>query len=139
MIRQFVAVLVVAGVVSVPLAHAQMPSAGGAQVLGTVRLTQTVLADGKPLAPGTYEVRLTGDSLKPLAGQTPGGERYDEFVSNGSVAGREVAVVMTGPAAGTAASTQPRVEMLRGGEFLRISVTRGGERYLIHLPIGPAR
>ena len=30
-----------------------------------------------------------------------------------------------------------RVELLKGGEFLRISVRRGGERYLIYLPVVP--
>ena len=109
------------------------PAAG--QVLGTVRVTQAVFADGKPLAPGTYDVRLTAESLAPLAGQTPGGERRVEFVANGQVIGRDVAVVM--PASGAADTAQPRVELLKGGEFLRISTTRGGERYLIHLPLRP--
>ena len=30
-----------------------------------------------------------------------------------------------------------RVEMLKGGEFLRISLKRGSERFLIHLPVAP--
>jgi hypothetical protein len=40
-------------------------------------------------------------------------------------------------------SSQPsrsaaRVEMLKGGEFLRVSVRRPDGRYLIHLPIAPS-
>jgi hypothetical protein len=139
MMRSVISALLMAVVAGSAVAGAQAPPAAG-QVLGTVRLTQTVMADGKPLPAGTYEVRLTGQSLQPLAGQTPGGEQYVEFVSNGSVAGRDVAVVMpaTGSVGTAGASTQPRVEMLRGGDFLRISTTRGGNRYLIHLPVRPA-
>jgi hypothetical protein len=29
------------------------------------------------------------------------------------------------------------VELLKGGEFLRISVRRGTERYLVYLPVVP--
>jgi hypothetical protein len=129
--------LVMAVVAGDAAAAAQAPPVAG-QVLGTVRLTQPVVADGKPLPAGTYELRLTGQSLQPLPGQTPGGEQYVEFVSNGTVAGREVAVVMpvaSASAGASGAATQPRVEMLRGGEFLRISTNRGGNRYLIHLPL----
>jgi hypothetical protein len=139
MMRYVFSALMIAGMAGHEMA-AQTPSAGG-QVLGTVRLTQPVIADGKPLPPGTYELRLTGQPLPPLPGQTPGGEQYVEFVANGMVVGRDVAVVVTvaaGSVGTSGSATQPRVEMLRGGEFLRISTTRGGNRYLIHLPLRAA-
>ena len=52
------------------------------------------MADGKPLAAGTYQVRLTGDEPKPGPGQSPEAERYVEFVRGGKVVAREVATVI---------------------------------------------
>jgi hypothetical protein len=109
--------------------------------LGSVRITQPVLANGKPLAPGTYEVRLTDEFLSPNPGQSPDAERVVEFVKDGQVVGRDAAEVVTtdGSAVGTsgraAVSSKPRVELLKGGEFIRVSATREGMRYLIHLPV----
>ena len=113
---------------------------GASLTLGTVRITQPVLADGKPLAPGTYEVRLTDEFLPPNPGQSPDAVRVVEFVKDGQVVARDAAEVMTpeGAAVGTsgrADSSKPRVEMLKGGEFVRVSATRDGVRYLIHLPV----
>jgi hypothetical protein len=71
------------------IASASAQSLPEANVLATVHITEPVLADGRPLAPGTYQVRLTGE----------------------------------------------RVHILKGGDFLRISVKRQGVRYLIHLPV----
>jgi hypothetical protein len=110
-------------------------------VLATVRISESVLANGKPLPPGTYEIRLTGERPAPLAGQSPDAQRRVEFVANKTVVATEVAEVLRDddrPAVG--ASAQPsrggtRVDMLQGGEFLRISVKRGTDQYLIHLPI----
>src|SRR5690242_6863447 len=39
----------------------------GDSALGTVRLPRAVTADGKPLAAGTYQVRLTAEPSKPDA------------------------------------------------------------------------
>jgi hypothetical protein len=112
----------------------------GAQSLGTVRLAQAVQADGKPLAAGTYTVRLTGENGTPVVGQAPTSERWVEFVQGGQVRGRELASVVSSadivainenkspPAAGTA-----RVHSLRGGEYLRVWVNSGGTHYLVHL------
>ena len=108
--------------------------------LGTVRITQAVVAGGKPLSPGTYEVRLTDEFVPPNPGQSPDAVRIVEFVKDGQVIARDGAEVMTpeGAAVGTsgpAGSSTPRVEMLKGGEFVRVSATRDGMRYLIHLPV----
>jgi hypothetical protein len=64
-----------------------------------------------------------------------------EFVANGKVAARELVEVLRDddlPAVG--ASSVPvrngtRVEMLKGGEFLRVSVKRDHVRYLVYLPV----
>lgn len=116
---------------------------GAGDLLATVRLTTAVTADGKPLPAGTYELRLTKERPPAQAGQSPDAQRWIEFVAGGRVAGREIAEVLRDddlPAEG--ASSVPsrggtRVELLRGGEFLRISVRRDRERYLVHLPVVP--
>ena len=111
--------------------------------LGTVRITQPVLAHGQPLAPGTYELRLTNESLPPNPGQSPDAVRVVEFVKDGQVIARDAAEVMTAEGsvvgtAGSAGSSNPRVEMLKGGEFVRVSAMHDGMRYLIHLPVANA-
>jgi hypothetical protein len=116
------------------------PAAGTA--LGSVTLPRKVMADGKPLAAGTYQVRLTGDEAKPAAGQSPNAERYVEFLRGGQVVGREVATVVSGPdiaavaKGGKPANGAARVEMLKGDDYLRVWINRGGHNYLIHLPPG---
>ena len=108
--------------------------------LGTVHIARKMMADGKPLAAGTYQVRLTTDEPKPAVGQAPGAERYVEFVKGGQVVGREVATVISaedikkivkgkGPQAG--GST---VEMLKGGDFWRVWINHSGMNYLINMP-----
>lgn len=134
----------VAGVLTlalvVPAAVASGQPAGTGTVLGTVNIPQRVMADGQPLAAGTYQVRLTDSSPKPAVGQSPDSSRYVEFVRNGQVAGREVATVIPaaeigqvvkGPRPGTNAS---RVELLKGGDYVRVWLNREGTNYLIHLP-----
>ena len=99
-----------------------------------------IMADGKPLPAGTYQVRLTTDEPKAAAGQAAGAERYVEFVRGGKVAGREVATVVSAedigkiakgakPKAGTS-----KVEMLKGGDFWRVWINKGGTNYIINLP-----
>jgi len=113
---------------------------GGGTMLGTVHLTHKVMADGKPLAAGTYQVRLTTDEPKPAVGQDPAAEKYVEFVKGGKVAGREVASVIgpedigkiaKGKKPGRNSST---VELLKGGDYLRVWINKGGTNYLINMP-----
>ena len=120
-------------------ASAQAPAGG---LLATVEIPRAVLAGGAPLAPGTYELRLTGERPEPLVGQAPDAREWVELVVGGTVVARELAEILRDdalPAAG--ASSQPvptgvRVDLLQGGEFLRVSVKRDdGTRYLLHFPI----
>ena len=112
-----------------------------ANVLATVRITTAVLANGAPLSPGTYDVRLTQERPTPSPGQSREARQWVEFVANGKVVAREVAEVLTDdnlPAVGASSVPVPngtRVEMLKGDEFLRVSVKRDRERYLIYLPV----
>ncbi|HMC72490.1 MAG TPA: hypothetical protein VKJ07_25270 [Mycobacteriales bacterium] len=128
------------GVFAASSAYAQ--AQGSNTVLGTVHIAKKVIADGKPLAAGTYQVRLTNDAPKPGVGQAPDAEKYVEFLRGGKVVAREVATVIPKdeiskvakgktPAAGSA-----RVEMLKGGDYYRVWINRAGTNYLINLPTG---
>jgi hypothetical protein len=115
--------------------------ATGETALGTINLRKAVKADGKPLPAGTYQVRLTADQAETEAkGQTKASERWVEFVRGGKVVGREVVTIVpqseinlvqkdTPPARNSA-----KVETLRGGDYVRVWINRGGNHYLIHLP-----
>ena len=111
-----------------------------ASSLGSVRLTQAVRADGKPLAAGTYQVRLTGAEVTPAVGQSPHAEKWVEFVKGNTVAGREVATVISAADIGTVAkgaratAGNPRVEVLKGGDYVRVWILSGGYHYLINMP-----
>lgn len=108
--------------------------------LGTVRIPKKVMADGKPLAAGTYQVRVSNDEVKPATGQAPGSEKWVEFVKGGKVAGREVATVVAAADIGQIAKgRRPKangsiVEMLKGGDYWRVWINRGGTNYIINLP-----
>lgn len=124
-------------------ARAEVPT--GEVVLGTVTIPRTVTADGKTLARGRYTVRLTAQSAQPtVAGQLPDLNRWVEFVQGGTVKGREVVSIvpadevgqtMPGPdMPGHVGRTGSKVEMLKGGDYLRVWIARQGVHYLIHLP-----
>ncbi len=116
-----------------------------AMSLGRVRIPAGVTADGKPLAAGSYEVKLTADEAKPdAAGSTEKLERWVEFVQGGSVKGREVVSIVpeseiklvqkdAPPRAGAS-----KVERLKGGDYVRVWINKAGTHYLIHLPTGSA-
>jgi hypothetical protein len=109
----------------------------GPSSLGTVRFNQPVQAGGTTLQPGTYEVRLTGEHLMPLPGQSEDAEQRVEILSNGQVVARDVATVVpvsTTTVVGTSGrvGTIGVVQMLKGGEFLRVSFNKGSERFLLH-------
>jgi hypothetical protein len=121
-----------------PVLQAQMMPA----MLGTVRLNRGVMADGKALPAGSYTLRVAADAVKPVVGQGADHAKWVEFVQGGQVKGRELASVV--PQAevkdvveGTAPSANgSKVELLKGGEYLRVWANRGGQHYLLHLPVG---
>lgn len=124
-----------------PLTAEAPPVPAGELALGTVRIPRRVTADGKPLAAGTYQVRLTAEEAKPEAvGITAQLERWVEFVQRGEVKGREVAsIVPQAEIKGVAEDAPPRaggykVQMLRGNEYIRVWINKAGTHYLIHLP-----
>jgi hypothetical protein len=112
----------------------------GELMLGTVQIPRRANADGKPLAAGTYQVRLTAQSAQPEAvGITPMYSRWVEFLQGGEVRGREVVSIVPQQEIATVAQDTPpplngnRVQMLAGGDYLRVWMNRGGHHYLIYL------
>jgi len=110
-----------------------------AVVLGTVHLPHAVVADGKPLPAGTYQVQLTDATPAPAVGQSPDAERWVEFVQGGKVVGRELATVVSATDMATMAKGKrpapngSLVEPLEGGEYLRVWINKDKVNYLIHL------
>ena len=113
----------------------------GDLALGTVSLRKAVKADGKTLPAGTYQVRLTAQQATPDAkGQTAPAERWVEFVRGGKVVGREVVTIVPQAEIALVQKDSPpakngsKVETLKGGDYVRVWINRGGNYYLIHLP-----
>ena len=135
-----VAVLLSVGAAAQTSAQGQVPTA--ATSLGSVNLPRAVMANGQKLNAGTYQVRLTAEAAQP---SVPGiqMERWVEFVRGGKAVGREVVSIVPaaevkdlnsgakGPKPGAGSS---RVEMLKGDEYMRVWINRGGVNYLLHLP-----
>jgi hypothetical protein len=110
--------------------------------LGSVRIPRAVKADGQALAAGTYQIRVTETPATPAAaGQTPQFERWAEFLQGGQVRGREVVTIVPPSDISQVADMKPppsgsqRVEVLKGGDYLRLWLNRGGTHYLIHFTI----
>ena len=123
-----------------PTTAADPSAPDAALALGNVRLPRAVKADGKPLAAGTYQVRLTPETSKPDAvGATENLERWVEFVQKGKVAGREVVSIVPQAEAKLVQKDTPppsggsKVQMLKGNDYLRVWINKGGNYYLIHL------
>jgi hypothetical protein len=99
------------------------------------------LADGKPLAAGTYQVRITTERPAAAVGQSANAACWVEFVKAGTVSGREVASVVStddirtvakGPAPKPSAF---RVDLLKEGEYLRVWMNSGGTHYIVNMPV----
>lgn len=125
---------------AVPASQASAQAA--AKNLGSVTLAKKVMADGKPLAAGTYQVRLVAENPKPGVGQTTEAEQYVEFVKAGKVVAREVATVVSNADIGSIVKNKKpamnavRVETLKGNDYVRVWINQGGQNYLINLPTG---
>jgi hypothetical protein len=120
---------------------AEEPSAPSAMVLGTVRIPKGLKADGKDLPAGSYQVRLTADEAKPDAkGASEQLERWVEFVKGGNVVAREVVTIVPANEVKLVQKDAPpragasKVETLKGGDYVRVWINKGGTHYLVHLP-----
>lgn len=124
-----------------PTTAAAASAPEGEMTLGSVHIPKSVKADGKSLAAGTYQVRLTPQTAAPAAkGQSAPLERWVEFVKGGKVAGREVVtIVPQAEIAQVQKDTPPKansskIETLKGGDYMRLWINRGGNHYLVHFP-----
>ena len=113
----------------------------GEVALGSIRIPRTVKADGKTLPAGTYQIRVTAQVAAPAAkGQTAALERWAEFVQKGEVKGREVVVIVPQQDASTVNKDAPpkandsKFEMLKGGDYTRLWINKGGNHYLVFFP-----
>ena len=113
----------------------------GEMTLGSVHFPKGVKADGKELAAGTYQVRLTPQSASPTAkGQTASLERWVEFMKGGKVAGREVVTIIPQAEISQVQKDTPphanssKIETLKGGDYVRLWINKGGNHYLVHFP-----
>jgi hypothetical protein len=112
-----------------------------APALATIRIPQDALADGKRLTAGTYQVRITPERPAPAAGQSPSAGCWVEFVQKGSVVGREIATVISSDEIGAVAKGpgpkpgDQRVDVLKGGEYLRAWINREGVHYIVNLAV----
>ncbi|HVC19098.1 MAG TPA: hypothetical protein VNE16_03405 [Vicinamibacterales bacterium] len=109
--------------------------------LAVVHIPRKVLANGEPLAAGTYVLVLSKDAPT-VEGENPASERWVEFQQRGQVKGREIASVIPADKISEVAKDpnrpkpgRARVEMLKGGEYLRVWVNKGGDNYLVHLVV----
>ncbi len=132
--------MIAAATLAVPAA-AHHTTPGKSHAVATVTLNETVKADGKPLAPGTYEVWILDEHPSVNAGAPSNAQRVVELHQNGKMVVREVAEVFGSGErpTGTSGTTGSRmgkavVQKLQGGEFVRIAISDAGARYLIHLP-----
>jgi len=124
-------------------ATAPEPAAPTGEVdLGTVRLSKAAKANGETLAAGTYQVKLTAQEAQPDAtGATEALERWAQFIQRGQVRGREVVTIVPQSEIDKVQKDAPprangsKVETLKGGDYVRIWINRGGHHYLIHLPV----
>jgi hypothetical protein len=128
-----------------PAQAAEPTSPTGELVLGTVRVPKGVTADGKPLPAGTYQVRLTSQEAGPAAvGTSRTLERWVEFVQGGSVKAREVASIVPAAEAKMVAKDPPpaangvKVQTLKGNDYVRVWFNKGGNHYLLYLPMSTA-
>ena len=120
----------------------QSAQAGSSVNLGAVRIPRAVKGDGQALPAGTYQVRVTETPASPPAnGQTPQYERWAEFMRDGKVVAREVVTIVPASDIKAVAEQTPppsggyRAEVLKGNDYLRLWINRGGNHYLIHFNI----
>ena len=139
MSRLLLSVFAAAAFAAPAAAHHDTP--GKSHAVATVTISEPVKADGKPLLPGTYEVWILSAQPDVKAGAPSNAQRVVELHQNGKMVARDVAEVFTSSErpVGTSGASGSRmgkavVQKLQGGDYVRIAISDGGARYLIHLP-----
>jgi hypothetical protein len=145
MARRFFWFPVVAGVLAFVAPSVPVSAQAGGAALGSVTLPRAVMANGQSLPAGTYTVRVSTQAVPQVVGLSAEATTWLEFVRGGEVRGRELASVLMGDAVrqvakGPApASGSAKVERLKGDDYLRVWINRGGTHYLVHFQISAAR
>ncbi len=145
MTRQMMLSILLASALGTSSAWAHHRVAGKAHPVDTmVRLAEPVTAGGQLLQPGTYEVVVNDEKPLSPSGSPSEKQRTVDFLMNGKIVASDVAEVFPFDeriAVGTSGSSdrRARVETLKGGEFVRISVSDDSARYFIHLPAAHAQ
>ncbi|HIG18044.1 MAG TPA: hypothetical protein EYQ31_12600 [Candidatus Handelsmanbacteria bacterium] len=103
------------------------------QARGAITIPSAVLADGEELSAGMYLLRLADDDPESSG-------RWMEFVSEDSVAGRGLAIVMSDDEISEISESgmlrnEARVEVLKEADYVRVWLNRDGVNYLVHLPL----
>jgi hypothetical protein len=133
---------VLAGLIAVGVTMAGAQASGMAaqksMSLGSVQIAHSVTADGKPLAAGTYMLRVSDEMPTAVVGQSPDETRWVEFVQGSTVKGREIATVLSKDALkamgkGSVAPGTAKVQTLKGNDYVRVWINHSGTQYLIHL------
>ena len=139
MTRHFTVAFFAAAFMAVAPAARHAAAQGTASGLPIARIPQPVTANGQPLAAGAYEIRITMERPTLPSGVPSETQRWVEFLAGGAVAAREIAEVIPDDAASPAAGP-PRavVQLLKEGDYVRVSIRQSGVRYLIYLPTGNA-
>lgn len=112
-----------------------------APTFSNIRVPQAVLADARPLAAGTYQVRITTQHPEPAVGQSATASCWVEFLKDGAIVAREIASAISSEEIGTVAKgpspgvNQSRVDVLKGGEYVRVWINSAGTNYLINLAV----
>ncbi len=112
--------------------EAERQAAAERAARGEVTIPRSVMVNGQTLTAGMYLLRLAED------GPDSAG-RWIEFVNEGDVAGRGLAVVIPDADIEEVAEVlSPRNEAhvmeLREGDYVRVWLNRDGVNYLLHLP-----
>jgi hypothetical protein len=76
-----------------------------------------------------------------VVGLAPDATTWVEFVQGGQVRGKELASVVKGEAVAAVVADAPpasgssKVQMLKGNDYLRVWINRGGTHYLVHFAV----
>ena len=99
---------------------------------------------GRQAARGRHVSGASDDRRTPrpdAKGQTASLERWAEFVKGGKVVGREVVTIIPQAEISKVQKDAPppsggaKVETLKGGDYMRVWINRGGNHYLMHFPV----
>lgn len=114
-------------------------------VIGSVHIPRAAVANGAGLPSGTYTMRISDELPTVPVGQSPDAERWVEFVQGGKVVAKEMASLVTDADMkatvadrGTPKPGSTWLQTLKGGDYYRVWVNKGGMHYLINLAIKPA-